>query len=72
MTPDALRDLIDASAAVRAEWRFIHLARHLKTPPLLTDDQFARYNDLRGYGAAEPCDAAMTQRCGVATMAATG
>ena len=57
MTPDALRDLIDASAAVRAEWRFIHLARHLKTPPLLTDDQFARYNDLRGYGAADPCDA---------------
>jgi len=57
MTPDALRDLIDASAAARAELRFIHLSRHLETPPLLTADQIARYNDLRGYGAADPCDA---------------
>nr|WP_169618300.1 hypothetical protein [Ruegeria sp. PR1b] len=57
MTPDALRDLIDASAAVRAELRFIHLARYLDTPPLLTADQIARYNDLCGYSAADPCDA---------------
>jgi len=57
MTPDALRDLIDASAAVRAELRFIHFARHLETPPLLTADQIALYNDLRCYGAADPCDA---------------
>ena len=53
MTPDALRDLIDASDAVRAELRFIHL----ETPPFLTDDQIVRYNDLRGYGVADPCDA---------------
>jgi hypothetical protein len=57
MTPDALRALIDTSAAARAELRFIHLSRHLETPPLLTVDQIARYNDLRGYGAADPCDA---------------
>ena len=57
MTPDALRVLIDTSAAARAELRFIHLSRHLETPPLMTADQIARYNDLRGYGAADPCDA---------------
>jgi len=69
MTPDALRGLIDASAAARAELRFIHLSRHLETPPLLTADQIARYNDLRGYDAANPCaavpeghDAAMWRR----------
>lgn len=57
MTPYALRALIDASAAARAELRFIHLSRHLETPPLLTNEQIARYNDLRGYGASNPCDA---------------
>src|SRR6056297_3250962 len=36
MTPDALRALIDTSAAARAELRFIHLSRHVETPPLLT------------------------------------
>jgi hypothetical protein len=29
----------------------------LETPPLLTADQIVRYNDLRGYDAADPCDA---------------
>lgn len=57
MSPDTLRDLINTSAVVRAELRLIHLSRHLETPPLLTADQIARYNDLRGYGAADPCDA---------------
>ncbi len=55
LTPEALRDLIDTAAEARAELRFIHLSRHLETPPLLTADQIARYADLRGYGAADPC-----------------
>jgi hypothetical protein len=57
LTLEALRDLIDTAADTRAELRFIHLSRHLETPPLLTADQIARYNDLRGYGVPEPCDA---------------
>lgn len=57
LSPDDLRALIDVSAVARAELRFIHLSRHLETPPLLTADQIARYNDLRGYGASNPCDA---------------
>lgn len=57
LTPDRLRALIDTAAAARAELRYVHLSRHLETPPLLTPGQIARYNELRGYGAADPCDA---------------
>jgi len=49
-----LRALIEESAAARAALRFVHLSRHLQTPPLLTADQIARYQVLRGY-AADPC-----------------
>jgi hypothetical protein len=55
LTPERLRALIDNATAARAELRFIHLSRHLETPPLLTSGQIARYNDLRGYGAGDPC-----------------
>lgn len=49
-----LRALIAASAAARAELRFVHLSRHLLTTPLLTGAQVDRYKVLRGY-AADPC-----------------
>ncbi len=69
MTHGALRALIATSAATLAELRFIHLSRHLETPVLLTAEQIARYNELRGYEAANPCyavpeghDAAMWRR----------
>lgn len=51
-----LRGLIDEAAAARAALRFVHLSRHLSTPPLLTPAQIARYKALRGYGS-DPCDA---------------
>jgi hypothetical protein len=54
---DRLRALIVAAAEVRAELRFIHLSRHLAMPPLLKAGQIARYNELRGYGTADPCAA---------------
>lgn len=46
---EQLRSLIEQSAAARAELRFVHLSRHLLTPPLLTDAQVERYEVLRGY-----------------------
>lgn len=55
LDPGQLRQLIDASAAARAQLRFIHLSRHLETTPLLTEDQIERYNRLRGYGRPDPC-----------------
>jgi len=51
---ERLRALIAEAEAARAELRFIHLSRHLSTPPLLSADQIARYNSLRGYGS-DPC-----------------
>lgn len=51
---ERLRALIAEAEAARAELRFIHLSRHLSTPPLLSADQIARYNMLRGYGS-DPC-----------------
>ncbi|MCT9000349.1 hypothetical protein [Chelativorans intermedius] len=44
-----LRVLVDNAAAARADLRFVHLSRHLSTPPLLTDNQIKQYNVLRGY-----------------------
>ncbi|HSP24803.1 MAG TPA: hypothetical protein VLQ65_06485, partial [Saliniramus sp.] len=49
-----LRSLIAEAEAARAELRFIHLSRLLSTPPLLSAEQVARYNSLRGYGS-DPC-----------------
>lgn len=54
LTEEVLRSLIADAETARADLRFIHLSRHLETPPLLMDEQIARYNRLRGY-AADPC-----------------
>ena len=51
---DELRRLIGEAEAARAELRYIHLSRHLETPPLLTSVQIERYKILRGYGD-DPC-----------------
>ena len=50
-----LRASLEAIAEARMELRYVHLATHLKTPALLSAEQIARYNRLRGYGDADPC-----------------
>ena len=57
LSEQTLQELIMASAQARAQLRYVHLSRHLQTPPLLTAEQIARYNTLRGYGSQNPCDA---------------
>ena len=49
-----LRKMIAEAERSRARLRYIHLATHLRTPPLLTRAQLDRYADLRGY-ARDPC-----------------
>ena len=49
ITETSLRTLLDDIARSRARLRFIHLSAHLETPALLTDEQIARYDALRGY-----------------------
>ncbi len=55
---ERLRQLVEATAAVRSELRFIHLSRHLLTPDLLTTEQIKQYAAARGYaddpGASAP------------------
>lgn len=51
-----LRDLLAASASARAGLRFVHLRQHLATVDLLSAEQIATYNRLRGY-SADPCAA---------------
>lgn len=56
LSPETLRELIAQAAAARAELRYVHLLRHLETPPLLSAQQIARYNTLRGYDSGkDPC-----------------
>jgi len=49
-----LRELLSEIGQARTALRYVHLAAHLETLPLLSDDQIARYNILRGY-AGDPC-----------------
>ncbi len=44
-----LRGLLERIGTLRAELRFIHLRTHLETKALLTPEQVARYNAVRGY-----------------------
>jgi hypothetical protein len=53
ITHDSLRRMLARIEESRSALRYIHLAAHLRTSPLLTEDQIARYVALRGYG--EPC-----------------
>lgn len=55
ITEETLRDLLEQIARTRKELRYVHLSAHLETPRILTTGQIDRYNELRGYGAADPC-----------------
>ncbi len=54
LSDDGLRSMLADIARARSALRYVHLSAHLKTYPLLTGNQIARYNTLRGYGA-DPC-----------------
>ena len=46
----ALARAVRAAAALEGEYRLSHLETHRRMRALLTDEQVARYNKLRGYG----------------------
>jgi Spy/CpxP family protein refolding chaperone len=52
--PEVIRDLTGRIGALQGEIRAVHLIAHLEVDPLLTDEQQARYQALRGYVAPEP------------------
>ena len=49
-----LAALVEAAGQARSALRYVHLSRHLETVEILTADQIAAYNILRGY-TADPC-----------------
>ena len=54
VTDRSLEGLLSEIGQARTALRYVHLVAHLKTLPLLSDEQVARYNILRGY-ADDPC-----------------
>ena len=50
-----LRAALESAGEARTALRHVHLSAHLATPTLLSEAQLARYDDLRGYAAADPC-----------------
>ena len=51
-----LDELLGEIAETYKVLRYTHLSAHLKTPEILTGEQIAKYNTLRGYSSADPCD----------------
>jgi Spy/CpxP family protein refolding chaperone len=49
VTKDQLLSQITKSEALRSQLRFTHLAAHLEVTSILTPEQIAKYNELRGY-----------------------
>jgi hypothetical protein len=56
ITAKTLRSSLSAISQVRTNLRFVHLATHLETPNILSKEQVAKYNSLRGYSDKNPCD----------------
>lgn len=52
----SLSKLLENISTIHRQLRFIHLAAHLKTLEVVTEDQAALYNTLRGYSDSDPCE----------------
>ena len=53
---EELKSLLAAIATTHSALRLAHLSAHLEMMPILTPDQVALYNQLRGYAADNPCN----------------
>jgi len=56
MTEDFLQEKVAQSADLYAQLRFVHLKYHLIMKNILTTEQVAQYNELRGYTSGDPCE----------------
>lgn len=54
LDPEQLRALVDVAAEAGPSCASSTSRATPETPPLLTAEQIARYNELRGHGAADP------------------
>lgn len=51
-----LRELLMEISHTTYQLRFVHLEAHLETEKILTGEQVAFYNRLRGYTSGDPCE----------------
>jgi hypothetical protein len=56
ITEKLLNKLLGEIAHVYKKLRYTHLAAHLETPTIVTHQQIALYNTLRGYSSEDPCE----------------
>ncbi len=57
MTEEFLQENVTKSAELYGQLRIVHLKYHLEMVEILTPEQVAEYNDLRGYtSGGDPCD----------------
>ena len=52
ISPESLQSALLAIGRLRARLRYVHLEAHLRQRSLLTAEQIARYDELRGYRGA--------------------
>ncbi len=55
ITEAFLQSKTSESAALYGQLRFVHLKYHLSMVDILTPEQVAQYNELRGYTSGDPC-----------------
>ena len=53
ITPEALRSLLEQIGKLQAEVRRAHLSAHLQQRAVLSGEQVAKYDSLRGYGSGQ-------------------
>ena len=52
INPESLRIALLNAGKIRAQLRYVHLEAHLRQKRLLTTDQVAKYDEIRGYRGA--------------------
>lgn len=57
ISEEELKERLAKSAAIYGQLRYVHLKAHLQMVDILTPEQIARYNRLRGYSSGgDPCE----------------
>ena len=52
---ERLKELTSELGKIKAGLSYTHLAAHLETKTVLTEQQIQQYNELRGYNISNPC-----------------
>jgi Spy/CpxP family protein refolding chaperone len=59
--PGSIKELVTELSRLQAEFRYAHLNAHLAMRTILTPEQIARYDEMRGYTATVPSSSPSTE-----------